>query len=81
MTLSAYILIDIAKHCKYHTGIPRRKGKPMKICCELDREIAEAFEAALAINKESVEDVMRNAVLAYIKKTKVAEKCRVLPKH
>ena len=53
----------------------------MKICCELDREIAEAFEAALAINKESVEDVMRYAVLAYIKKTKLAEKCRVLPKH
>ena len=53
----------------------------MKICCEFDREIAEAFEAALAINKESVEDVMRNAVLAYIKKTKLAEKCQVLPKH
>lgn len=50
----------------------------MKICCEVEREVAEAFERALDINRESVEDVMRSAVLEYIKKTKLTEKCRVL---
>ena len=50
----------------------------MKICCEVEREVAEAFEKALDMNRESVEDVMRSAVLEYIRKTKLTEKCQVL---
>ena len=55
-----------------------RGDSDMKICCEVEREVAEAFERALDINRESVEDVMRSAVLEYIRKTKLTEKCQVL---
>ena len=57
----------------------RERGvSDMRICCEVEREVVEAFERALDINRESVEDVMRSAVLEYIKKTKLTEKCQVL---